>query len=395
MLDVWPTLPVIVQEWNLHTNNLSSMENVIAALGNRDRVYEITLRLFPLSFLDMFTAMTQEPFLALTDLRLEAEVEPAMILPESFLGGFAPRLQSLKLYGIPFPGLSNLLFSTNDLVDLRLFDIPHSGYITPDAMVTCLSSLTRLQEFHLRFNSTLSCPNRPTWRPPSLPRVDLPFLTQLNLDGMNEYIEDLVARINTPLLFNIWITLFNALFFDVSQLAQFVGGIENLRTPHQASVNFFPTIAYVRLSEFESSISDATLELKISSTQSEWQLSSLAEICSTPSSPIRLSSLDRLNVSDEFAPPGHWHDDMENTQWVELLQPFTTVKDLYLSEKVALPIARALQELAGERATEVLPALQSIHIRGYQPSGAIQEAVGPFITTRQLSSRPVVVQPWV
>jgi len=42
---------------------------------------------------------------------------------------------------------------------------------------------------------------------------------------------------------------------------------------------------------------------------------------------------------------------MENTQWLELLQPFIAVKGLYLFGELALPVAQALQELAGERAT--------------------------------------------
>jgi hypothetical protein len=35
---------------------------------------------------------------------------------------------------------------------------------------------------------------------------------------MKEYIEDLQTRINTSLLYNIRMTLFNVLFFGVSQL---------------------------------------------------------------------------------------------------------------------------------------------------------------------------------
>jgi len=56
-------------------------------------------------------------------------------------------------------------------------------------------------------------------------------------------------------------------------------------------------------------------------------------------------------------------------------------------------IAPAFQELAGERATEVLPALQNLFLRVYdwQPSGPVEEAIGQFITTRQLYGYPVTV----
>jgi len=56
-------------------------------------------------------------------------------------------------------------------------------------------------------------------------------------------------------------------------------------------------------------------------------------------------------------------------------------------------VAPALQELAGERATEVLPALQNLFLRtlGRQPSGPVKEAIGQFIATRQPYGHPVTV----
>jgi len=97
---------------------------------------------------------------------------------------------------------------------------------------------------------------------------------------------------------------------------------------------------------------------------------------------------------EEDPVPGHWPDDMEDPQWLELLQPFTTVKDLHLSAGLAIRVARALQELAGARATEVLPALQRIFIEGSQLSWALHEAILPFIAARQLSGHPVAIHHW-
>ena len=58
-------------------------------------------------------------------------------------------------------------------------------------------------------------------------------------------------------------------------------------------------------------------------------------------------------------------------------------------------VAPALQELAGERATEaeVLPALQNLFLTTYdwQPPGPVKEAIEQFIATRQLYGRPVAV----
>jgi len=42
---------------------------------------------------------------------------------------------------------------------------------------------------------------------------------------------------------------------------------------------------------------------------------------------------------------------MEDTQWVEFLDPFVSLKNLYLMDEVARRVCSALQELSGEMAT--------------------------------------------
>ena len=64
-----------------------------------------------------------------------------------------PSLGVLVLDGIPFPGLPKLLLSATYLVYLHLYNIPHSGYISPDVMVTALTALTSLQFLQLEFQS--------------------------------------------------------------------------------------------------------------------------------------------------------------------------------------------------------------------------------------------------
>ena len=69
--------------------------------------------------------------------------------------------------------------------------------------------------------------------------------------------------------------------------------------------------------------------------------------------------------------------------------------DLHLSkEGLALLYALALRELAAERVTEVLPALQNIFVQGLGQSRRIREALGQFVAARQLSGLPVVVHSW-
>jgi hypothetical protein len=70
------------------------------------------------------------------------------------------------------------------------------------------------------------------------------------------------------------------------------------------------------------------------------------------------------------------------------------VKALYISREFVSKIAPALQELVGERVTEVLPALQTLLFEEPLSSGPDQEAVEEFISARRLASHPVAVSLW-
>jgi hypothetical protein len=85
--------------------------------------------------------------------------------------------------------------------------------------------------------------------------------------------------------------------------------------------------------------------------------------------------------------------DIENGQWLDFLRPFNGVEDLYLSRESIHYIAPALQELVGERATEVLPGLQSLFLELHR-SQLVQDVVGEFIVARELSGHPIAVSHW-
>ena len=221
MLTIWPPFPIIIRE---HYHSASNEDNIIAALEHPDRVCDVQLSGVPSSLLEKLLTAIQEPFPALAYLRLETKDNTAPVIPDLLLGGFAPDLGTLRLSGIPIPipGLRKLLLSTTDLIDLQLYKIPHSGYFSPEAMVTCLSELTRLQTLEVGFESPRSRPYRENRRLPPPTRTLLPSLRVLQFTGVSEYLEDLVARIDTPLLSCLEMTLFHQLIFDTPQLAQFI-----------------------------------------------------------------------------------------------------------------------------------------------------------------------------
>jgi len=179
-LDIWPVLPLSI-EGDLAYEHL---DHIIDTLEHRDRMAEIHLGLFNRSQLKKCTALMQEPFPVLKILELEADEGITFVIPDAFLGGSAPLLQWTSLRGIRFQNPPKLLASSRDLVYLDLEDIPMTveGHISPDAMTTCLSVLTKLQSLSITFLwQTLSPPYPTDQRPPSSTHTVLPALVKLRL----------------------------------------------------------------------------------------------------------------------------------------------------------------------------------------------------------------------
>ncbi|KAN0118474.1 hypothetical protein V8E52_005204 [Russula decolorans] len=112
-LHVWPDLPIVVGQYDPPT---CGVDSVLAALGHKDRVCEIVLKHISSPLWENALAAMQVPLPALTRLDLVSGDETMPIVPDSFLEGSAPRLRSLNMTRIPFPGLPRLLSYATDLV---------------------------------------------------------------------------------------------------------------------------------------------------------------------------------------------------------------------------------------------------------------------------------------
>lgn len=112
---------------------------------------------------------------------------------------------------------------------------------------------------------------------------------------------------------------------------------------------------------------------------SDWQLSFVARVCTSLS---LVTTLGHFFIFEDSR--SRCQEDIESFQCLELLHPFTNVKNFYLSEGVVPRIAPALQELVEGSATEVLPGLESLFLEEPHPSGSIDE---PFISN--LSGKPL------
>ena len=386
-LNIWPELPIVV--YVKHTESEEDVANIITSLRQHNRVCKIYYEQFIDSLLEEFAAI-DEPFLALTSLKLFSVGKNVPVLPDSFLGGSAPLLQSLHLHGIPYPSIGNLLSSTTNLVRLSLWRIPHSGYLSPETIVPCLSMLPQLKSLSLGSQYPRSRAHRAIQNLPLLTRVVFPNLAFLEYSGNVEYLEDVLSQIESPMLNESHFWFFNQLIFDTPQLGHFIRRTEAFMTVHTARVEFSGLSVGLTLSGREEKANNdrEALQMEITCKPLDWQLSALAQILD----PF-LSSLATLESLEVVVFRKDWPGEIEVVQWRECLQPFTSVKDMTLEFEDSIQlIFPALQELAVQRATEVLPGLQNIFLRtDWQPSGPVKEAIKQFIAARQLYGRPVTV----
>ena len=385
---IWPPFPISIRDTLYRP--MPENYDFDAAIEHHNRVYEIVLHHLKSLDLQRLASAMQKQFPALMHLMLAVDDGQAPVLPDGFLGGYSPRMQSFELDSIPFPALPKLLLSTTHLVRLSLWDIPHSGYISPNAIVTCLSTLTSLEELTLEFQSPQIFLDQARRYLQPLKRFVLPALIEFRFQGVCEYLNDLVAHIDAPQLNKLSIIFFNDIVFDTPQLVHFIGRIPTFSALKKAHLVFSDIMAWIHFSSETSGYGG--LDVEIYCREFDWQISSLQQICTLSLS--LLSKLEDLYIHEETDSQLDWQRDIENSLWLELLHPFTAVKNLYLSDEFAHLIVPALQELVGVSVTELLPTLQNIFLEGFQPSIFVQEGVRDFIARRQTFGHRIAVSRW-
>ena len=398
-LDIWPVLPIVVFHRDLGEQKL---DNLIAAIKHNDRICKIDQSLSGEQQLQRIVSAMQVPFPALTDLKFTLggggmfmfrSGPDSAVLPELFLGRSAPRLQHLDLSGFSFPGLPNLLLSATGLVSLELWRIPHSWDISPDAMVTHLSALNRLELLTLEFKS---CRSRPDWESRQSPptRTLIPALTRLKFEGANKYAEGLVIQIDAPRLDSLEINFFNKTVFNISHLSQFISRVPRFQAPDAAYVEFSSNGITLSLLESGSESSPMPghkiIELGILCDESAGELSSFVQLCG--SSLPAFTTVERLYIYQDCYTTWcrDWKHLIDHSHWLRFLHLFSHAKNLYVTREIRVSILPVLEKLVGERATEVLPALQNLVLDKYTELSDVED----FIDARKASGHPISVSRW-
>ena len=388
-LDVWPMLPIVVEgdghrKWG--------EDNILAALEHNDRICQLGLTdsKFSISQWGKVLAVMHQPFPALTRLLLQPLLDEIIpVDPDSFLGGSAPSLRTLSLHGIPFSGLPKLLLSATHLVDLDLWEIPHSAYISPEVMVNCLSVLPRLEKLDIGFNSRRSRPDPNNHRPPPPTRTLLPNLTDFSFRGVSNYLEDFVVQIEVPQLDKLYITLFHQQALNTPQLARLISTMSNLKAHDRARI-----VVDSRQDDWDTFLqtSDLKLTLGISGGQPDCQLGSLMQVCSSIPQALILA-VENFYIFNTFNLL-FGQVFIDHSEWLEIFPPFAAVKSLYISWEFTMGIAYALRSLVAESVMELLPALQNIYLEDPSVGESVQNAIDEFVAARRLASHPIAVSRW-
>jgi len=394
LLDIWPPFPITVYlPSSVSVVDKNGVENIIAALECRDRVSGIVITDIRGPELETLLTVLHEPLPVLTRFTLWSTDESAPVLPETFLGGSAPRLHTFILRGIPFPSFPRFILSSTHIDVLSLSDIPNSGYISPEVMATCLTALPHLDFLSIAFRSPHPL-GLLQLSPPPLTRAALPALSDLDFSGASEYLEEFVARIDTPRLTQLSITFFMDLIFDIPRLRNFIDHTEGLKPFNQATIEFYNWMFKIVFGPGSSPQFELEIRCDSELQRLDWQLSSITRIFSQQL-PL-LSHVEQLELREFRWGNLEWKDDpgIYSSEWLELFRLFVAAQSLHVSERLVSPVARALQDLTGQTATEVLPVLQTLFLEGLQPSGPVHEAMKSFDTARQLSHQPVLIQRW-
>jgi hypothetical protein len=181
------------------------------------------------------------------------------------------------LYGVTFSGFARLLLSATHLVSLylNLAEDPRvAGRVSPEAMVTVLPALTRLERlcFGSMFYPFGASFDVDDGRLSPSTRSVLPALTRLTFRGSGKDLMILVAQLDAPLLNRLSVTFFDTIYFYTPQLARFIGHAPRFSANDEASIVVYDCAVTFK---FASRAIGHELEGPIQSTES---VSTLAHI---------------------------------------------------------------------------------------------------------------------
>ena len=394
IMGIWPTIPIILIYWS-HIEP-SDGDNVTAALKHPNRVSRINLVLDE-SQLTKIAVLMQRPFPVLTHLSISSHFGKGSALPNGFLGGSAPSLQQIDLHDILYPALPRLLFSASNLVDLRLRNIPPTGYISPEAMVSHVATSPKLETLYIEFSTLSSFPDIFTSLP--ITRTVLPALHNFSFSGACKYWGDFVSRIDTPQLISISVYYLDGgdvdINFDVLHLPKFVDRSESLKRSLSRHCKIMVdqdedvvTFCVGRTtSERWDPKPGISVCLAIGAEEEITHLTKILGFVSPILSDIVHCTIDSVLPVVMYAPEFGFEEqeDRDLFDWPQLLRQLLSLQTLFVAYNSTDLISRAPVYLNEEMITEVLPALKLLCLEEEIPTPSVHK----FLAVRRDSGHPV------
>ena len=380
LLEIWPPIPISLRYYPTNWGDA----NIIAALEHRDRVSDIVFYWEKFPELERFAAVMQEPFPALTSLMVASHRSPALVLPEAFLGRSAPSLRAVTVERIDFPALPRLLLSAPHLVSLKLDTIPVSASISPESMATCLATSINLENLDIGFQAPSSHPGYTP--PPPFSRAVFPSLSSFKFKGISGHLEDFVARIDCPILRTLLIT-FKGSNLHVPQTLGFVNRAPRFTLPESAVFKLRISVLSLKFGPSDRFALEIICDNLI---EGEWTVPLICRKLSPLLSHV--ACLDLHGVSNPWPP---WWYFTHPMRWLEFFRPFIATQSLRVSYNLGHCLSQKLREITREADAGLLPELRTLFLEGSQSLVSAPAAWEPFVAARQLSGRPLDVQPWV
>ena len=381
-----PPLPLIIDYLDdVREASAEDEESILPALRHRDCVRRIGLRMPAPNLLEPIKAMDgQFPALERLFIWPRTQDDTSLILPTTFQ---ASHLGMISMSYATLPVGSPLLTTTVGLAFLSLWDMPLSAYFQLSYLVARLASMPQLESLSIGFQCPI--PTHDTERQPLHTsigmHVTLPNFRLLFFRGISAYLEGLLARISTPLLEVLQIRLFNQLNFTVPHLLQFMSRTENLGF-RLARLTFYREVVVLTADRREEDRVNP-LDVAIGCKHVDWQVSSAAQILNALV-PV-LSVVEGLVLGyEEHDLSSEQHNEVNHTQWCDLLRPFSGVKVLHVAGGLIRKLSHSLRLGDGQPPLELLPQLQElIYYKENDPGDAFTS----FIDARQNAGRSVAL----
>jgi hypothetical protein len=357
--------------------------NILFGLEQYGRVRRVDLQA-PSSSLRMWFSKMNQPFSGLEELSLSSTTtETSLVLPDTLQ---APDLRHLVLDGIGLP--TTLLSSAIALSTLSLSQIRACCYFPPRNLVTLLQGLPRLEELTISFAISIPRPSSEgeLLLAPILP-VTLPTLRQLKFEGVDVYLDNLVAQINTPLLEQLLLTLHFDIGFTLVNLTGFIQRTEGF-TCLVGRVIFNKDGATIDAGYNEQQqgvqVGKSSLRVNVNCKYLDWQINSATQLCGALAE--ALSTVEELTLDLRILGimPSNWESALEDVLWHELLLPFIGVKKLHIGSSLSLELSQALESDAGGL---ILPNLQELEVS--LKTDDVISALSGFIETQETVGRPI------